>query len=94
MSRSFQESSGKEQEFFSALSFVKKVDREILRLIESRKVKNPMLSIGIDGGGDQKLVCSLFLHDLNNLNQDKDKFKDGGWRRSVVLSKADYCPEV
>ena len=76
----------------SALAFLKKVDRQVLRLINIRKVKNPLLTIGIDGGGDQKLVCTMFLHDRDN--PDHGPFKDGGWRRSVVLGKGDNCPEV
>lgn len=45
-------------------------------------------------GGDQKLVCSLFLHDLDNPKTDKGQFKEGGWRKSLLLAEADYCQEV
>ena len=89
-----QESGKKESEYYSALAFLEKVDKQALRLIKDRRCKNPMLDIGIDGGGDQKLVCSLFLHDLDNPKPDNEHYKEGGWRKAVLLAEGDYCPEV
>ena len=89
-----QEAGGKESEYYSALAFLKKIDKQALRLIRNRRCKNPKLSIGIDGGGDEKLVCSLFLHDLDNPKADKKNYKDAGWRKSILLAEGDYCPEV
>ena len=89
-----QEAGGKESEYYSALAFLKKIDEQALRLIRNRQCKNPMLSLGLDGGGDRKLVATLFLHDLDNPKADKQHYKDGGWRKSLLLAEGDYCPEV
>ena len=89
-----QESGNKESEYYSALAFLKKVDKQILRLVNNRRCKRPMIDIGLDGGGDQKLVCSLFLHDLDNPKPDNERYKEGGWRKAIILAEGDYCPEV
>ena len=35
------------------------------------------------------------MHLYDDLEPDKDPlFKDGGWRRSIILARADYCQEV
>ena len=40
-----------------------------------------------------KVIVTMHLYD----EQDPDKdpqFKDGGWRRAIILARADYCQEV
>ena len=40
-----------------------------------------------------KVLVTMHLYD--DQEPDKDPlFKDGGWRRAIILARADYCPEV
>ena len=40
-----------------------------------------------------KVIVTMHLYD--DLEPDKDPlFKDGGWRRAIILARADYCQEV
>ena len=35
------------------------------------------------------------MHLYDDQEPDKDPlFKDGGWRRAIILARADYCQEV
>ena len=40
-----------------------------------------------------KVLVTMHLYD--DQEPDKDPlFKDGGWRRAIILARADYYPEV
>ena len=78
----------------STLVWCHKLGDTIKKLVKSRGVKAPHLSIGIDGGQD-KILVTLQLYDLAC---DKDEkcdpdYLEGGRRRTLVIARADYCPE-
>ena len=78
----------------STLVWCHKLRDTIKKLVKSRGVKAPHLSIGIDGGQD-KILITLQCYDLaNDSDEDSDPdYKEGGRRRCLVIGRADYCPE-
>ena len=79
-------------------------------IIKGRDIKAPFVSIGLDGGKQKVTLYSqltrviiiniifqvlVTMHLYDDEEPDKDPlFKDGGWRRAIILARADYCKEV
>ncbi len=40
-----------------------------------------------------KVLVTMHLYDEQEPDKDP-QFKDGGWRRAIILARADYCQEV
>ena len=71
---------------------VKDICSIIDKVIKKRKIAKPLVVIGSDGGQD-KLICTLQIHDLNNKGKDNDGLEPGGRRRVILLGAADGVKE-
>ena len=71
---------------------VKDICSIIDKVIKKRKISKPLVVIGSDGGQD-KLICTLQIHDLNNKSKDNDGLEPGGRRRVILLGAADGVKE-
>ena len=85
-----QEAGGKESEYYSALAFLKKIDKQALRLIRNRRCKNPK---GLTAEGIRSLsaVCSFMIWIIPRLIRKITRMQDGEsryyWLKEITVRR-------